>query len=238
MDARYVAAYPHLYRSHWWWRAREHILLRTIRRLLEGVSHPRILDVGCGAALFFDALQQFGRVEGIEADPVAVAQSGRWRDQIVVGELDDSYAPAAPFDLVLVLDVIEHMANPEPLLRRAGEILAPGGCILITVPAYDWLWTRHDDLNEHVRRYTAAEMRHLLLRAGLVQLENGYMFQALVFAKLLVRFREWATAAPAGVPRVPSAFLNRAAQTWFKAEHSLLGWLPFGASLVAVAVRR
>ena len=77
MDATYTAAYSQLYREHWWWRLREEILLSTIGRLLAGSRNARILDVGCGAGLFFDGLQAFGRVEGIESDPIAVEQSGR-----------------------------------------------------------------------------------------------------------------------------------------------------------------
>jgi len=235
MDAQYAAAYPELYRNHWWWRVREEILLRKIRRILAAVSRPRILDVGCGAALFFDALQQFGRVEGIESDPIAVENSGRWRSHVVVGELDTSYEPDAPFDLILMLDVLEHVDGPERLLRRAGEILTPRGCILVTVPAFNWLWTTHDDLNHHVTRYTSAEMRKIFGRAGLVTVETGYMFQSLVVPKLLVRLREALTAAPARVPRVPPAAVNDAVQAWFRTEYSLAGWLPFGGSLLAVA---
>jgi SAM-dependent methyltransferase len=235
MDAQYAAAYPDLYRHHWWWRVREGILLSKIRHMLADVAEPRILDVGCGAALFFDALQQFGRVHGIESDAAAAEQSGRWRSHIAVGELDDSYEPEAPFDLILVLDVIEHVAEPVQLLRRAGEILAPGGRILITAPAFRWLWTRHDELNQHRMRYTAAGMRSTISGAGLVTIETGYMFQSLLLPKLLVRLREALSAGPARVPRVPSAVVNRAARTWFKAEYSIAGWLPFGASVLAVA---
>src|SRR5712692_6990265 len=134
MDAQYAEAYPELYRSHWWWRVREEILLRKIRGILTGAECrapgagcARILDVGCGAGLFFDALQQFGWVEGIESDRAAAERSGKWRSHILIGELDDSYEPQAPFNLVLMLDVLEHIADPEPLLRRAAGILTPGG---------------------------------------------------------------------------------------------------------------
>ena len=72
MDSVYAAAYPELYRKHWWWRVREEILLETVARLLAGQSRARILDVGCGAGLFFDALDRFGHVEGIESDRSAI----------------------------------------------------------------------------------------------------------------------------------------------------------------------
>jgi SAM-dependent methyltransferase len=237
MDAQYAAAYPELYRHHWWWRAREEILLRKIRGILGGARRARILDVGCGAGLFFDALEQFGRPEGIESDPAAVAQSGKWKNHIVVGELDNSYEPAAPFNLILMLDVLEHISKPDQLLRRAAEVLAPNGRILVTTPAFKWLWTTHDELNHHVTRYTAGEMRTTVQRAGLVTLENGYMFQSLVVPKLIVRAKEALTSAPARIPRIPSPALNRAIQAWFRQEYAVAGWLPFGGSLLTIAAR-
>src|SRR4029453_4440234 len=237
MDAQYAAAYPELYRHHWWWRAREEILLRKIRGILGGARRARILDVGCGAGLFFDALEQFGRPEGIESDPAAVAQSGKWKNHIVVGELDNSYEPAAPFHLILMLDVLEHISKPDQLLRRAAEVLAPNGRILVTAPAFKWLWTTHDELNHHVTRYTAGEMRTTVQRAGLVALENGYMFQSLVVPKLIVRAKEALTSAPARIPRIPSPALNRAIQAWFRQEYGVAGWLPFGGSLLTIAAR-
>src|SRR5439155_2430970 len=117
------------------------ILLRNIRNILAAVPEARILDVGCGAALFFDALESFGHVEGVESDRAAVEGSGKWRSRIAIGNLDSAYQPAAPFDLILMLDVLEHIQATDQLLRRASEILTPGGRILVTVPAFKSLWT-------------------------------------------------------------------------------------------------
>src|SRR4029079_6109803 len=110
MEAEYVALYRDLYRNHWWWRVRERILLSTIERLIE-VPPVRILDVGCGDGLFFDALQRFGDVTGIEADETTLGERNPWADRIVVGELDESFVPRDAFDLVLMLDVIEHVSD-------------------------------------------------------------------------------------------------------------------------------
>jgi SAM-dependent methyltransferase len=238
MDAQYAAAYAGLYRNHWWWRAREEILLQKIRRVLPGATPARILDVGCGAALFFDALEPSGHVEGIESDRAAVEASGKWRSRIVVGELDDSYTPEAPFDLILLLDVLEHVDNPDHVLRRAAQIVTASGRILITVPAFDWLWTAHDDMNHHLRRYTAREMRNAIGRAGLITVETSFMFQSLVVMKLLVKAREALTSRCPRVPGIPAPLLNNAVRRWFRAEYSLAGWLPFGGSLLAIAAPR
>ena len=235
MDPSYTAAYAELYRTHWWWRVREGVLLDKIRELLGNRAHDaRILDVGCGAGLFFDALEQFGRVEGIESDPIAVAQSGRWRDRIHIGEVE-TFTGGEPFDLILALDVVEHVPNPSILLRHAARLLASTGSMVITTPAFDWLWTSHDCLNHHVKRYTAGEMRALIREAGLHPIDTQYLFQSLIVPKLLVRTMEAIHRVGPSVPTIPPAPLNRALETWFRTEHAIAGWLPFGSSVLSVA---
>jgi SAM-dependent methyltransferase len=238
MDAEYSAAYPRLYREHWWWRVREEILLKKIRQVL-GSRPPgaRILDVGCGAGLFFDALERLGHVEGIESDRLAVEQAGRWRSRIHVGELDDTFEPDASFDLILLLDVVEHVDRPDRLLRRAASLLGPAGRIVVTVPAFNWLWTSHDELNHHLERYTAKEMRDLMSDAGLTAIETGYLFQSLLLPKLLVRAKEALTAPAAHVPHLPPRAVNLALQAWYRSEYMFARGLPFGSSVLAIAQR-
>ncbi len=237
MDADYVAAYSRLYREHWWWRVRERILLEKVGDLLNNRGHANILDVGCGAGLFFDALEPFGQVEGIESDPGAVEQSGRWRARIHTGELDDTFKPGHSFDLILMLDVLEHLARPDLVLRRATDLLVPGGWLVATVPAFGWLWTSHDELNHHVRRYTAAEMQALVAGAGLGAIETRYLFQSLVLPKLFVRAKEMLARSDSGIPQIPARSLNRALQFWYRSEQAWVGWLPFGSSVMTVARR-
>jgi SAM-dependent methyltransferase len=238
MDQEYAAAYARLYREHWWWRVREEILLKKIRHIL-GDRGPgaRILDVGCGAGLFFDALERLGHVEGIESDVLAVERAGRWRSRIHVGRLDDSFQPSAGFDLILLLDVVEHVDRPAALLRRAASILNPTGRIVITVPAFNWLWTSHDELNHHVERYTAKEIREVMNGAGLTAIETSYLFQSLVLPKLLVRATEALTVRAARVPQIPSRAANIALQAWYRSEYMLAGGLPFGSSVLAIGQR-
>jgi SAM-dependent methyltransferase len=234
MEAAYTAAYADLHRRHWWWRVRERILLDRIRELRgDRARSARILDIGCGAGLLFDALEQFGHVEGIESDRIAVEQSGRWRSRIHLGTLDTFTADSA-FDLILALDVVEHVRTPETMLRQAARLLAPDGRMLITTPAFQWLWTSHDTLNHHFKRYTAAEMRRVGRNAGLEPIETRYLFQSLIVAKLLVRAREALRPSLDSVPRIPTPMLNRALERWFRAENAVAGWLPFGSSVMAI----
>jgi len=237
MDTAYAAAYERLYRHHWWWRTREAILLRTLADLLDEARPGRILDVGCGAGLFFDALERFGHVEGIESDAELVQQSGRWRDRIRAGELDESFRPDAPFDMILMLDVLEHVNNPEQLLGLGARLLAPGGRIVITVPAFTSLWTSHDDLNHHLRRYTANQLRQTIRDTGLLVESTSYLFQSLVIPKLMVRVIERTRGGPPHVPRTPAPVVNNLLRRWFLAERRVSRWLPFGTSVMAVARR-
>jgi SAM-dependent methyltransferase len=232
MQVEYAAAYPDLYRRHWWWRVRERILLRTISGLVRGRSDARILDVGCGAGLFFDALEPLGHVEGVESNAEAVAASGRWRHRIMPGPLTDS---GPQFDVVLLLDVIEHIAEPGPLLRTVARRLAPRGVVVITVPAFQALWTSHDVLNEHVTRYSRRTLRRLIEHHGFAVRSIRYFFPSLVALKGLVRAVEAVTTATPRVPEVPSTLVNGAIQAWLGVEEAVFGWLPFGGSVLAVA---
>ena len=237
MQSEYIAAYKDLYARHWWWRVREEILLKEVRDVLAPrATGARILDVGCGAGLFFDALEPFGHVEGIESDRVAVEQSGRWRERIHLGGIE-TFAPGGRFDLILMLDVLEHVEHPAEMLRRAAGFLARDGQLLITVPAFDALWTLHDELNGHVKRYAASEVRRLMKDADLDVTGTRYLFQSLTVPKLLARAKETLIPSAAAVPRVPPRVLNQALQTWFRCENAIAGRLPFGSSVMAVARR-
>ena len=236
MDSTYASAYPDLYRRHWWWRTRERVLLRTLDSVLKDTPRDvRILDVGCGAGLFFDALQRFGTVEGIESDPLALEGAGRWRESIFHGELNSSFRPAASYDAILMLDILEHVPEPEQLLVHARGLLNPGGRVVITVPAFNWLWTRHDDLNHHLRRYSRRQLRHVIQGAGLTVIDSTYLFPSLVPLKALVRIKEALVAGDPEVPGIPRQPLNAALQKWLFAEYAVARWLPFGTSLMAIA---
>src|SRR5262252_3992992 len=135
MDAQYARDYRQLYECHWWWRAREDLILATLEKLRPGGGWGAILDVGCGDGLFFSKLSRIGDVFGIEMDPTGVMPGGPWTSRIAIRPFDSSYQPDRLFQLILLLDVLEHFRDPLPMLRRAFELLEAGGTLLITVPA-------------------------------------------------------------------------------------------------------
>lgn len=235
MDPAYAAAYPELYARHWWWRAREEFLLRRFRHLVPADGRRRILDVGSGDGVLLDRLGPWGHAEGIEPDATTLGPDAAHR-KIHLGPFDASFRPTDPFDLILFLDVLEHLDDPVASLTRARELLRPGGRIFVSVPAFPVLWTRHDALNHHRRRYTRASLAGHAATAGLAIEWSRYGFLSVGVMKLLVRAKEAILPGAPRPPGLPSSPLNAVARIVADLDLSIgevVPW-PFGSSLFAV----
>jgi len=157
----------------------------------------------------------------------------------------DRTSPLLPFrapDGVEKISPVEASRRYLEHLREAWDAKMPDATfteqqVLVTVPAFNWLWTSHDELNHHVGRYTANQVRDLMNEAGLTAIETSYLFQSLLLPKLLVRAKEALTASAARVPQVPARAVNIALQAWYRSEYRFAGGLPFGSSVLAIAQR-
>jgi SAM-dependent methyltransferase len=236
VEREYAVRYRELYRRHWWWRARERLILDVLERLQPQGGWSAILDVGCGDALFFERLARFGHVEGVEPDASLLTPDGPYRDHIHVGPFDASFRPSRCYGLILMLDVLEHLRDPVEALRHALALLRPGGRVLVTVPAFRLLWTNHDVLNRHYTRYTRASFARVARAAGLRIDGSRYLFHWLFPAKLGQRLLEAVWPRPPAPPRVPPAWINRVLYLGSRAEQIVLGGLPmpFGTSLLVI----
>jgi hypothetical protein len=139
-----------------------------------------------------------------------------------------------------MLDVIEHIENDENVLNQAHDYLAPQGRIVITVPAYQFLWSQHDVANHHKRRYTRRELRKKLEASGYRIEKLSYMNTILFPAALLWRMVDiMARVNKDPTLEIPSQFVNASLGTIFSFEKYLLRLttMPFGLSVVAVAQR-
>lgn len=152
--------------------------------------------------------------------------------------------PRESFDAVLLLDVLEHLDEDRASAEAAAALLKPGGILLCTVPAYQWLWSKRDEYHHHRRRYAKGQFRALfdqpMLRLELFSHFNTWLFPLAAAARLKSRaFPPRHAAAEATDLRLPPAPLNRAMQAIFASERLVLGRvpMPFGLSLVAVARR-
>ncbi|MFQ5743489.1 MAG: class I SAM-dependent methyltransferase [Acidobacteriota bacterium] len=239
MDQAYARRYRQLYERHWWWRAREKVILAALRRRQPAGGWRTILDVGCGDGLFFERLSELGEVEGVEPEAALVSASSRHRHRIHLCPFDDSFLPGKRYSLILMLDVLEHLEDPAAALRHAQALLEPLGVLLATVPAFNLLWTQHDELNRHHSRYTKGSFRQLARAAGLRIDRETYFFYWTCPVKLAARLVERALGLRPRLPRVPPRWLNGSLYLLSRLEQRTLGSLPvpFGSSLLIVGGR-
>lgn len=223
---------------HWWFVARRRIL----QRLIESLRLPpqaRILDSGCGSGGNLAMLSRFGRLQAMEFDATAREAAASLSICPVAAGCLPHQLPfdGERYDLICLLDVLEHVDEDGATLAQLARRLRPGGRILVTVPAYGWLWSAHDVAHHHRRRYTASGLRQLAERNGLAVQRLGYfnalLFPAIAAARLLSRWRAKDGASDAAVPSAP---VNALLQAIFALErHVVPRWLfPVGTSALAV----
>lgn len=227
--------------AHWWYVARREILDAVIRRTVRPPADARILEIGCGTGHNLAMLQRFGSVEAAELDPHA----RRLAEQRLGTPVHDEALPGladrvtGDFDLIALLDVLEHVEDDSGALRAIHRMLRPGGALLLTVPINKWMWTAHDAAHHHHRRYTKPEIVALAREAGfgieLVSPFNTILFPPIAAVRLLGKL----TGRESADDAMPGAAVNGLFRTLFGLEKHLLGRvpLPFGVSLVAVLRR-
>ncbi|MGW8379832.1 class I SAM-dependent methyltransferase [Streptomyces sp. ODS28] len=239
MDSGYAGMYSDMYARHWWWRAREENVKHTVRRHRTWRrGHAKILDVGCADGLNWRSLREEGDIEGIEPDASLLAPGSPHLPRIEVADFLRGRPRAADHDLMVMLDVLEHIGDERAALDRVRRLLAPHGRFLLTVPALPVLWSEFDTLSGHFRRYTRASLRAALEGAGLRVLALRYCSVWTVpplFARRL--FFRAAASEHSSFVQPPPRPLNAALYGWSRAEHALTRTLPapFGSSLLAVA---
>jgi len=227
--------------EHWWFVARRRIVAALIGRFAPRPA-MRLLEVGCGTGSNLAMLSRFGHVEAIEPDDGARAiAAGRSGIAIRGGLLPDGVdLPDAGYDMILLLDVLEHIGDDAATLRLLRRKLAPGGRLMLTVPAGPWMWSEHDVAHHHHRRYTAAQLRTVLEAAGFRVIHqshyNSLLYVPIAAARLIGKM----TRRKGGDDAMPAPWLNRLLASVFGSEAHWIARvrMPFGVSLAAVAVAR
>ncbi|GMM92806.1 class I SAM-dependent methyltransferase [Qipengyuania sp. MTN3-11] len=228
--------------THWWFVGRRAIIDSLIARRIAPPTGARILEAGCGTGGNFELLRRFGRVQACEYDDsareIARARSGL---DVKPARLPDGLdAIDPPFDLIALFDVLEHVEEDVASLTSLAALLAPGGRIMLTVPALQMLWSSHDEQHHHHRRYSRANLAGVIDKAGLrvdyLSFFNSFLFPAAVAQRLASRIRN----SRAQLDDVPPPRLNAALTRIFASERHVLarGSLPVGLSLCAICSAR
>jgi 2-polyprenyl-3-methyl-5-hydroxy-6-metoxy-1,4-benzoquinol methylase len=225
--------------SHWWFAARSEIVRQVIERYGNLKPGDTILDIGCGTGAILKELSKKYNVVGIDMSPLAIEYSKK-RGLENVFQMTVQEFPRDKFNVkaVLLLDVIEHIDDDVDVLKNAREIVGPDGRIIITVPAYMWLWSSHDLVNHHKRRYSEKTLRATLAKAGLEPVKLTY-YNTLLFPLAALRklFAKSTTVNEASdAVDQPGEFINGLFRSIFAAERNLVTTmnLPYGVSLLAV----
>ena len=244
---------PSLYREfaerhearHWWFVGRRRIIASVLEDLLGPRKDLRILDIGCGTGGMLPLLSAYGRVTGIDPAEAAIRYS-RQRYASMAELLQVDFPREVPaggnYDLVTLFDVLEHLDDDARALDAAASLLRPGGWLLITVPALRSLWSPHDVINQHRRRYLREELKNRIEGAGFhlerLTYYNSLLFPA-VFGARLLRRRLARKGDRRSDFRIGNSWINSRLADVFGAERHLLRRcnLPLGVSLIAIASR-
>ena len=224
---------------HWWYRARRQVLQALIERTVQPPLGARVLEVGCGTGHNLRMLERFGAVDAIEVDPearlLAEKRLGRTVSASPLPELRG--IGRGHYDLVAALDVVEHIEDDRATVAALASCLKPGGKLLVTVPAHQWMWSAHDELNHHKRRYSKRALAELICGSPLRLEAIGY-FNSLLFPLAVgARLASKVTGRGGDDDALPPRPVNYLFERVFAAERRLIGKVPLppGLSLFAVA---
>lgn len=232
--------------THWFYAGKRRIVFDCLRRL--GALRPDALLVDCGAGTGRFAQEASRKCTAIAVDDhdesLEIARKHLGADAVRRGSCTALPFPDAAADIVTALDVIEHIKDDYQAVAEMARILKPGGVIVITVPAFQALWSDWDVALHHFRRYRRPGLRALLAGAGLEVVRCDYV-NVLAFPAVwaLRKWRTWLPSSPNRVgPRaeehIPPAWLNRLLFAGFvlPAAQTAIAF-PFGVGLLAVARR-
>jgi len=225
---------------HWWYRGRRTVIERVVCGL--GLAPgARILDAGCGSGRNMIELARHGIVTGVELSQASVdIARDRHAGEVIAGSVLEMPFADDSFDLAVSLDVIEHLDDDLGALRELRRVIAPGGALLLTVPAYQWLWSGHDEINHHHRRYTRRSLTRVAEQAGWQQSRTTYFNSLLlpiaILLRVLERFNTKTTESSLDL-WVPPAPLNWLLERPLALEAAMIahsGRIPAGLSLLTV----
>lgn len=232
--------------QHWWFIARRQFLRQLILRLAGPGGGGINCEIGCGTGGNLSMLAEFAPLDAIEMDArgreLAAERHVQGVRSIQSGALPDDLPVSGPYQMVFSLDVVEHVQDDAAAVASLAHLLNEDGLLLITVPAYQWMWSYHDEINQHVRRYSRNEIVRIVEQAGLQVVYSSYFNTVLAPLAMMARgldglLRQFSSERPSVGLKMPPLWLNRVMAFLFGLERFVAGRLslPFGLSVVVAA---
>ncbi len=177
-------------RYYWWHRGKLSLISTLHQKYMEGKTGLHILEIGCGTGEVLNLLKKWGEVTGVDysEEAIDVCRSRGFKDLYCedINKLDIS-KNNGNYDLILALDVLEHIRNDVETMKKVRKLLKPGGMFFVTVPAYKFLWSTHDEALHHLRRYHSLEIKQKLRDSGFEIIKSTHFIASLFFPIAFVR---------------------------------------------------
>ena len=240
MDAKAYREMAALEDRHWWFVARRRIIDALLGRL-PLPPRARVLEIGCGSGGNLAMLARHGRLSAGEYDAEARrrASARKIAERVAACELPAVFPfDDEVFDLIVMFDVLEHIEDDAASLAAVRRHLAADGWLVLTIPAFPFLWSAHDTYNRHVRRYTRAALIERLRNSGFaptyLSFFNFWLFPLVVLVRAIKKIRQLKYA---GDLSMPPPLVNNLLASLFASERVAMGRfpLPFGVSLIVAA---
>jgi len=232
--------------TNWWFKGMHDLLLDLISANLKFHVKSKLLDIGCGTGLWPKYLSRFGNVYCLDNSREAIKFcAARNLNKLIVGQAEELPYKDECFDFVSAIGVVEHLDDDQLLLREINRILKPGGYMVLLTSAFDFLWSAHDDLVHHKKRYRKKTIETLLIQAELESLKisyvNSILFPGIAGIRIIQKLINWIPAKN-DVTKIftVSEFLNNLLFKILRLESSLLKHMcfPFGVGIVALAQKK
>ena len=244
MEKNYYKDYFRLEKNNWLFRVRRN-LIYSIFKEYNINSGMRILDYGCGSGFIVGQLQARGYdVHGtdISGEAIEYGTSQGIRNLQTTSGIQVDF-PDESFDLILAMDVVEHINEDNLVIKELERLLRPNGRIIITVPAYQWMWGVQDEVSHHFRRYSMNSITKLLSNFSNLSILRKTYFNTFLFpAVALVRLiSKWFNIKNRESDfDISDNFLNPIFYFIFNTEIKILKWVryPFGVSILIILEKK
>lgn len=225
--------------KHWWHISKRRIVRDLLYFNTNYSKRPKILDIGCGAGRNLEELKNLGQTFGIDSSKDAILFCRkRGLKSVVLSKAESTKLPSSEFDVIMLLDVLEHTDDGKTL-KEVYRILKPRGVLILTVPAFSWLWSKWDEVLHHKRRYTKKGLSKLLRNYNFNILKISYMFSFLIVPAFLIRLikSRFSTNNYSSDFKINVSVINTLLLFITRIEKFfILNWsMPFGTSLICVA---